>query len=149
MVLGTSKQRTHWKMKIQPNDEMLTVTNNPWWRHQTETFSALLTICAGKSPVTGEFPALRPVTRGFDVFFDLRLNKRLSKQSWGWWFETLLRPLWRHCNDVRNDEQTLALIIRYNQQYKKYNTTNALRPLIYISKVKKYTQECTHSTPCL
>ena len=36
----------------------------------------------------GEFPA-RPVTRSFDVFFDLRLNKRLSKQLWGWWFETL------------------------------------------------------------
>ena len=35
----------------------------------------------------------------FDVFFDLRLNKRLSKQSWGWWFETPWRPLWRHCND--------------------------------------------------
>ena len=39
-----------------------------------------------------------PVTRSFDVFFDLRLNKHLSKQSWGWWFETLSRPLWRHCN---------------------------------------------------
>ena len=34
----------------------------------------------------------------FDVFFDLRLYKRLSKPSWGWWFETLSRPLWRHCN---------------------------------------------------
>ena len=45
----------------------------------------------------GEFPAQRPVTRSFDVFFDL--NKQLSKQSWGWWFETLWRPLWRHCND--------------------------------------------------
>ena len=32
------------------------------------------------------------------VFFYLRLNKRLSKQSWGWWFETLSRPLWCHCN---------------------------------------------------
>ena len=31
-------------------------------------------------------------------FFDLRLDKRLSKQSWGWWFETLSRPLWRHSN---------------------------------------------------
>ena len=31
-------------------------------------------------------------------FFDLHLNIRLSKQSWGWWFETLSRPLWRHCN---------------------------------------------------
>ena len=67
-----------------------------WWHHQMETFSALLAICAGNSPVPGEFPAQRPVTRSFDVFFDLHLNTRLSKQSWGWWFETLSRPLWRH-----------------------------------------------------
>ena len=52
----------------------------------------------GNSPVPGEFPAQRPVTRSFDVFFDL--NKRLSKQSWGWWFETLSYPLWRHRNVV-------------------------------------------------
>ena len=70
-----------------------------WWRHQMETFSALLTIFAWNSPVTGEFHAKRPVTRSFDVFFDMRLNKRLSKQSWCWWFETPSRPLWRHCND--------------------------------------------------
>ena len=70
-----------------------------WWRHQMETFSALLAICAGNSPVPGESHAQRPVMRSFDVFFDLRLNKRLSKQSWGWWFETLSCPLWRHCND--------------------------------------------------
>ena len=69
-----------------------------WWRHQLETFSALLAICAENSAVTGEFPTHRPVTRSFDVFFDLRLNKRLGKQSWGWWLETLSRPLWRHCN---------------------------------------------------
>ena len=69
-----------------------------WWRHQMEAFSALLAICAGNSPVLGEFPAQRPVTRGFDVFFDLRPNKRLSKQWWGWWFETPSSPLWRHCN---------------------------------------------------
>ena len=43
-------------------------------------------------------PHTRPVTRSFDVFFDLRLNKRLSKQSWGWWLETPSRTLWRHCN---------------------------------------------------
>ena len=63
-----------------------------------DTFSALLAICAGNSPVPGEFPAQRPVTRSFHVFFDLRLNKPWSKQSWDWWFETLLCPLWRHCN---------------------------------------------------
>ena len=52
-----------------------------WWRHQME------------------FPTQRPVTRSFDVFFDLRPYKRLSKQLWGWWFETPSCPLWRHCND--------------------------------------------------
>ena len=60
-------------------------------------FSALLVICAGNSPATGEFPTQRPVTRSFGVFFDLHLNKRSSKQSWGWWFETPLHQVWRHC----------------------------------------------------
>ena len=46
----------------------------------------------------GEFPAQRPVTRSFDVFFDLRLNKRLSKQPRGWWFETPPCSLWRQRN---------------------------------------------------
>ena len=59
----------------------------------------LLDLCEGNSPVPGEFPTQRPVMRSFDVFFDLRLNKRLSKQSWGWWFETPSRPLWCHCDD--------------------------------------------------
>ena len=65
-----------------------------------ETFSALLAICAGISAVPGEFPAQRPVTRSFDVFFDLRPNKRLSKQSWGWWSETPSSSLWHHRNDM-------------------------------------------------
>ena len=67
-----------------------------FWRQQMETFSALLAICAGKSPVTGESPSQRPVTRSFDVFFDLRRNKRLSKERRRW-FETS-RSLWRHCS---------------------------------------------------
>ena len=54
---------------------------NAWWRHQMETFSALLALCAGNSPVTGEFLSQRPVTQSFGVFFDLRLTKRLRKQS--------------------------------------------------------------------
>ena len=62
------------------------ITHSLWWRHQMETFSALLALCAGNSPVSGEFPAQRPVTQSFDVFFDLRLIKRLSKHSRGWWF---------------------------------------------------------------
>ena len=73
--------------------------NETWWRHQMETFSVLLALCAGNSSVTGEFFAQKPVTRSFDVFFDLRLNKHLSKQSWGWWLETPYCLLWRHCNE--------------------------------------------------
>ena len=63
-----------------------------------ETFSALLALCAGNSPVTGEFTSQRPVTRSFDVFFYLHQNKRLSKQSRHRWFETPSHSLWRQCN---------------------------------------------------
>ena len=70
-----------------------------WWHHQMETFSLLLAICAGNSPVTGEFPAQRPMTWSHDVFFDLHLNKQLSKQSWGCWFEMPSHPLWRNCDE--------------------------------------------------
>ena len=69
---------TPWNADIMCIDVYLT-----WWRHQMETFSALLALCAGS----------------FDVFFDLRLSKRLSKQSRRWWFEMPSRSLWRHCND--------------------------------------------------
>ena len=56
----------------------------PWWRHQMETFSALLAFCAGNSPVSGEFPAQRPVTRSFDVFFDLRsINRWVNNDEAG------------------------------------------------------------------
>ena len=72
-----------------------------WWRHQMETFSALLDLCAGNSPVPGEFPAQRPVTQSFDVFCELRLDKQLNKQSWGWWIETRSRSWWRHRNGYR------------------------------------------------
>ena len=71
-----------------------------WWRHQMETFSALLAFCAGKSPVIGEFPAQRPVTRSFDVFIDLYLDRQLGKQWRSRCFETPSRSLWRHCNGI-------------------------------------------------
>ena len=57
-------------------------------------------LLCGEFTGPGEFPTQRPVMRSFDVFFDLRLNKRLSKQSWGWWLETLSCLLWRHCNAI-------------------------------------------------
>ena len=82
-----------------------------WWRNQMEAFSALLALCAGNSPVPGEFLSQRPVTRSFGVFFDLRVNKRLSRQSWGWWFETPSCSLWRHCkgSDLEPDLVTLLI----------------------------------------
>ena len=61
---------------------------NSWWRHQIATFSALLALCEGNPPVTGGFPSHSPVTRSFDVFFDVRLNKQLSRQSRRRWDET-------------------------------------------------------------
>ena len=51
---------------------------------------------------TGEFSAHRPMTRSFGVLY-VCLSKRLSKQSWGWWYETLSRPLWRHCIEDSED----------------------------------------------
>ena len=68
----------------------------------------------------GEFPTQRPVTRSFDVFFDLRPNKPRNKQSWGWWFETLSRSLWRHRNVCHNFQwhlyyQTASLTTHYTR----------------------------------
>ena len=62
-----------------------------------ETLSALEALCQGNPPVSGGFPSQRPVTH-FDVFFNLRINKRLSKQSGRRWFETPSRLLWLHCD---------------------------------------------------
>ena len=77
----------------------ISITWNAWWRHQMETFFALLDVCETNSPVTAEFTSQMPVTRIFDVFFDLPLNKRLSKPTKRRWFEPPPRPLWRRCNE--------------------------------------------------
>ena len=89
-----------------------------WWnqvvtQYPTQSLSALIVLCltmmtssngnifrvtgpmCGEFTGPGDFPAQRPATRSFDVFFDLRLYKRLSKQRWGWWFETTSWSLWR------------------------------------------------------
>ena len=79
-------------------------------------FSASLAIYVGNSPVTGELPAQRPVTRSFDVFFDLSLSKRSSKQSLGWCFETPSCPLWLHCNDPNFSSSMLSLILLVHER---------------------------------
>ena len=88
-----------WISAVMHPNVMMTSSNG--------NISSLLAICAGNSPVPGEFPTQRPVTRSFDVFFDLGLNDRLSKQSWGWWLETLSCPLWRHPNVLFTCQQVL------------------------------------------
>ena len=62
-----------------------------------ETFSALLSLCEGNPPATSGFPSQRPVTRNFDVFFDLHLNKMFNKHPRRRWYETSSRSLSRHC----------------------------------------------------
>ena len=80
-------------MMTSSNGDIFHVTGHLWWEFTGP----------------GEFPAQRPVTRAFDVFFDLRPNKRLSKQSWSWWFETPSRPLWRHRNASDSFHNSLGL----------------------------------------
>ena len=74
---------------------------SPWWRHHMETFPTLLALCTWNSPITGEFPSQSPGVRSFDVFVDLRLRRRLSKQTRRRCFQTPLRSLLQHCNACR------------------------------------------------
>ena len=138
-----------------------------WLRHQMITFSALLAICPGNSPVTGEFFAQRPVTRSFDVFFDLRLNKRLSKQSWCWWFEMPSRPLWRHCNvigDFAQDRSSWTYCRLWHNSWRtklpgdckgmEWNSTRNIcfdSPLIFvgISNSAKTNGDINNFSPCI
>ena len=96
--------------------------NRLFRRGSKKTFKLCVTgLCEGNSPVTGQFFGQRPVTRCLDVFFDLCLNKRFSKQCWGWRFKTPSRSLWRHCNrsvwiDNREKNSTtkLSTFVRYD-----------------------------------
>ena len=99
-------------------------------------FFALLAICAGNSPVTGEFPAQRPVTLRFDAFFDLCLNKRLSK-SRGWWFETPSHPSWRHCNAKKTVCITFNILNKKSVYINQYMINN----LRYCYSLVAYTDE--------
>ena len=69
-----------------------------WWLHQIETFSVLLAICAANSPVTGKFPALKPVAWSFDFFICAWINGWVNNREAGDLRRTPSRPLWRHCN---------------------------------------------------
>ena len=94
--------------------------------------STSLVFCAGNSPATGEFPAQRPVTRSFDVLFDLCLNKRWSTQWWDWWFETPSCSLWRQRNVCVKLVNTVAL----NGMHIRSKQAN--------TKTKPHTHTCTY-----
>ena len=113
---------------------------SPWWRHRMETFSVLLAFCAGNSPVAGKVPSHRPVARSFEVFFNLRLNKRLSKQRWGWWFETPSRSLWRHRNDIKTDfaQYVTAILWLYNYTAIKFYIIPYWSGYCYIGSLLKF-----------
>ena len=96
---------------------------SPWKQRMTTSsngniFRVTGHLC-GEFTVTGEFPAQRPVMRGFDVFFDMRPYKRLSKQWWGWWFETPSCPLWRQCNGLCYFNLCRAELILENLYFRK------------------------------
>ena len=86
-----------------------------WWRRQRKPFSALLALCAGNLPATGEYPSQMPVTGSFDIFFDLCLNKLSRKQSIRQWLETPSRSLWCHGNYLH------MLIWQICLTFKNYN----------------------------
>ena len=94
-------------------DGSMSLIIHTWWRHQMETFSALLVRCEGNPPVTGGFLSQRPVTRSFDISFE---------PWWGWLFETPSCPLWRRCNvwllPIGNHESKLWLM---SETYQKNN----------------------------
>ena len=76
----------------------ISLYNVPWTLIQSspnKPFSALLALCMGNPPVDSPHKGHWCV---FDVFFYLRLNKRLRKLKC-WWFEMPLCTLWHHCNE--------------------------------------------------
>ena len=117
------------KSSVYDNQQLLAMLRfkTIWWRHQMETFSALLTLWMGNSLVTGEFPSQRTVTLSFDVFFDLCLNKWLNKPLTCQWFETPSCSLWRHSNNFgcNATEESLRSAMYQPQNYNHVISTHS------------------------
>ena len=112
------------------------------WKH----FSGYWLFVRGihRSPV--DFPSQMPVTRSFGILFDLHLNKRISKQSTRWWFETPSPSLWRHCNVLSLERRAMAgvsivlLNCCFRRRSKKHQSSAFVRG-IHQSQVRPVTQE--------
>ena len=145
--------------KLQMVDVQTYVFQLTWWRHQMETFSALLALCAGNSPVPVNSPHKGQWRGALMFFFYLRLNKRLSKQQWGWWFEMPSWSLWRHCNDslelrlkhmniTRSIKDELGTYVTFwaKQKQPKFNFPLAVRCISWIFSLNIACAVALHST---
>ena len=122
------------------------------WKH----FPRYWPFVRGNTPVNGEFPTQRPATRSFDVSFDLRLNKCLNKQSWGWWFETPSWSLWRHRNvatsvKVTHEPKGCCNMghhpwINLKRKYRDIFVRSVLLVLIHISNISALTKTLAGQT---
>ena len=100
------------------------ILDDAWWRHQMESLSTLLAICAGNSPVTVKFPAQTPGTRSFDVFFDLRLIN-------GWVNNGEAGDVRRHCAHYD------VIVMERGLSEMRPHLTDIMNKWIQISTLKK------------
>ena len=102
------------------NAQMVILYLTPWMLFMMTSSNGNMFRVTGH--LCGEFTGLRwiPHTKASDaelyVFFDFRLNKRISKHSWGWWFETQSRSLWRHRNEMIRCKGIRRVLISKNSQ---------------------------------
>ena len=90
--------------------EIRWLIRDSWRRHKMETFSAVLAFVRGihRSPVNSPHKGQWHGALMFSLI--CALNKRLKKQSWGWWFETPSRSLWRHCNVAQRSTMPFPMV---------------------------------------
>ena len=100
---------SHWFMWMLLHTHTYTIIFLPMMTSSNGNIFRVTGYLGGEFTGPGEFPTQRPVTRSFDVFFDLRLKKRLSKQWWGWWFETQSCLSRRHCHVPCVSDRDLSL----------------------------------------
>ena len=102
-----------------------------WWCHQMETFLSLLGLCAGNSPVTGEFPAQRPVMQSFDVFF-WHISKEaimLNLMHWSY-IHSSRCYVWRPCHKFRDVLMELSGVVSKGSVHGQMSWHCILRSLL-------------------
>ena len=109
------------------NTNIMEICLHEWWRFHIETFPRYWPSVRGIRQSSVNSPHKDQWRGALIFFFDLRLNKRLCKQWWGWWFETQSRPFWRHCNEDTSHSPWMLQISCWRTvriQLTNYNTTS-------------------------